>query len=75
MHLHDLTTPGSFWLNPPLPSDAEGNLYGGARAGGVAGGVGAGGGGGGNCGAEVAMAADPVEVAALRDALADIDPP
>jgi citrate lyase subunit beta/citryl-CoA lyase len=23
--LDDLTTPGSFWLNPPLPRDAEGN--------------------------------------------------
>jgi HAD superfamily hydrolase (TIGR01509 family) len=26
--LEDLTTPGSFWLNPPLPMDAHGNLYG-----------------------------------------------
>lgn len=23
--LHDLTTPGSFWLNPPLPRDLEGS--------------------------------------------------
>lgn len=23
--LHDLTTPGSFWLNPPLPCDEQGN--------------------------------------------------
>ena len=30
----DLTTPGSFWLNPPLPMDAHGNLYGSARSGG-----------------------------------------
>ncbi|KAI3425903.1 hypothetical protein D9Q98_007876 [Chlorella vulgaris] len=25
--LSDLTTPGSFWLNPPLPMDEEGNWY------------------------------------------------
>lgn len=24
---HDLTTPGSFWLNPPLAIDSEGNWY------------------------------------------------
>lgn len=24
----DVTTPGSFWLNPPLPMDEDGNLYG-----------------------------------------------
>ncbi|KAL4548439.1 hypothetical protein Ndes2526B_g01013 [Nannochloris sp. 'desiccata'] len=26
--LHDLTTPGSFWLNPPLPMDEQGNWVG-----------------------------------------------
>mmetsp|Transcript_1337 Transcript_1337/g.2680 ORF Transcript_1337/g.2680 Transcript_1337/m.2680 type:complete len:124 (-) Transcript_1337:303-674(-) len=25
--LDDLTTPGSFWLNPPLPRDQYGNKY------------------------------------------------
>lgn len=28
--LHDLTTPGSFWLNPPLPRDADGDWAAGA---------------------------------------------
>ena len=23
----DLTTPGTFWLNPPLPRDVHGNKY------------------------------------------------
>ena len=26
--VHDLTTPGSFWLNPPLPMDEFGRRYG-----------------------------------------------
>ena len=38
--LDDLTTPGSFWLNPPLPRDAEGNWVAGSAP------VQAGGGGG-----------------------------
>ena len=39
--LDDLTTPGSFWLNPPLPRDGDGNWAAGAApvAAGGAGGV------------------------------------